>query len=431
MPPCGGACAYGAVRCLGAVGGRSVCRPHLGARLGPGRSGGHRGRGAGGCSASVRPSASLVQAPKRASLALLSPWSVWSPYFSGWCPCASFGARFDGGAVWRPCVPAGGWRAGWQAGWRRGLPRSLWERAGESPGARGAWTQWRSAPGAAALSGGRGRGECSPGLAGGYRAHVSQPVTGIPRAGGGGEGGMGRSPVPLPPFGPPVHFSGGCGVWLEGPGPGPPHSRVLLRVRGRLDVTRELRHRRAGLRRGSLLGGCALPGALNVRVAGGGVFAAGWPRAPLPATCLAGALRRPPAPDAARGVSSWRVSPCCRVRPCAGRRWRPVTVPPSARPGARAAGGGGRGDGTWLSGPLSVAAPTQAAGLYPPPARDSGPGPLGAGPSFWLSPTVPLLPASPRCCGVWGGGGAWAGARGCWGRRPGPAVSGEARSDPN
>ena len=68
----------------------------------------------------------------------------------------------------RPCLPAGGWRAGWRAGWRRGLPRSLWERAGDGPVARGAWTQWRSAPRVAALSG--GRGGFSPGLADGYRA---------------------------------------------------------------------------------------------------------------------------------------------------------------------------------------------------------------------------------------------------------------------
>ena len=114
------------------VGGRSVCRPPSGAWLG-----GPGARGAGGCSASVRPSPALEQAPRRALSALLSPWRMWSPYCSGWCPCASVRARSEG----CPCIPAGGWRAGWQAGWRRGLPRSLWERAGDGPGARGAWAQ--------------------------------------------------------------------------------------------------------------------------------------------------------------------------------------------------------------------------------------------------------------------------------------------------
>ena len=46
------------------------------------------------------------------------------------------------GALWGVLVLLpGGWRAGWQAGKRRGLSMSLWEQAGDAPGASGAWTQ--------------------------------------------------------------------------------------------------------------------------------------------------------------------------------------------------------------------------------------------------------------------------------------------------
>ena len=58
----------------------------------------------------------------------------------------------------RPCVQAGGWLAGWQAERRSWLPRSLWERGVDGPGARGAWTQWRSAPGGGPLGGHVGLG---------------------------------------------------------------------------------------------------------------------------------------------------------------------------------------------------------------------------------------------------------------------------------
>ena len=81
-------------------------------RVGRGVSG---GRGRGGCSASVRPSATLVQAPRRASLASFSPWRVWSPYCSSLCPRAPVRVRPEGGTVVPPGVSAGGWRAGWQA----------------------------------------------------------------------------------------------------------------------------------------------------------------------------------------------------------------------------------------------------------------------------------------------------------------------------
>ena len=75
VPPRGRACASGAVRRWGGGGGgRSVCRPPSMVWLG-----GPGGRGAGGCSASVRPSAFLARAPKRASSESLSSWRVWSP----------------------------------------------------------------------------------------------------------------------------------------------------------------------------------------------------------------------------------------------------------------------------------------------------------------------------------------------------------------
>ena len=204
----------------GGQGGRSVCCPPWALGWVRGRLGGLRGWGAGGRFASVRCAAFLVRASRRASLASLSPGRVWSTYCSGLCPCAPVRARFERGAVGRPCVPAGRLLAGWQAGWRRGLPRSLWDQAGDGLGARGAWTKWRSA-GAAAFSG--GRGGRSTGLGGGYRAEVPEPITSIPRPGWGGRGGGScrGDAVPLLTFAPPVHFFGGFGWWLEGPGRGP------------------------------------------------------------------------------------------------------------------------------------------------------------------------------------------------------------------
>ena len=68
----------------GGGGGRLVCRPPSGARLG-----GPGGRGVGGRSASVRPSASLRRVPKRASPALPSPWRAWPPYCTGSRPRAA------------------------------------------------------------------------------------------------------------------------------------------------------------------------------------------------------------------------------------------------------------------------------------------------------------------------------------------------------
>ena len=161
--------------------------PPFGAWLCPGQSGGLGGLGAGGRSASVRPSASLVRAPRRASVALLSPPRVRSPYCAGSFPRAPVRAPPGGGVVGRPGVSASGWRAGWQAG---RLPRSLvgggrvtvWGRAARGPS---------GAPGAALGPGRRGHlgeegGGASPVLAGGYRADVPRPVTSTPRPGGGG-----------------------------------------------------------------------------------------------------------------------------------------------------------------------------------------------------------------------------------------------------
>ena len=226
-PPRERARASGAVWPLGGVGGGGafLLPPFSGAWLSPGRSGGLRGRGAGSRSASVRPSASLVRAPRRASLASLSSWRVWWAYCCGSCQCAPVRSRSEGGAVGRPCAPAGSWGAGWQADWRRGLLRSLWERVGDNSGARGAWTQWRSDPGAAAHVGGPGPplawGGGSPGLGRGVQGR--RPPAGHQHSAGFGGGGSRRgSAVPLPPFGPPVRSPGGCGGWLKGPGPGPP-----------------------------------------------------------------------------------------------------------------------------------------------------------------------------------------------------------------
>ena len=153
-----------------------------------------------------------------------------------------------------------------------------------------------------------------------------------------GLGGGSRQGLHYPPLAPWFVFLAAAGGGLKAQAHTPP-TCVPFCVRGRLGVAWAAR---------SLLWGALCPVPCDVRVAAGGC-AAGWPRAPLPATCTAGAVWHPRVPDAARGVSSWRVSPCRHVRPCTVRRWRPVLVPPAACPGLRATGRWqGRGDGPWL-----------------------------------------------------------------------------------
>ena len=118
-----------------------------------------------------------------------------------------------------------------------------------------------------------------------------------------------------------------------------------------------------------------------VRVAGG-ESEAGWPRAPLPAACSAGAVRRPRAPGAAPGVSSGGSVPAvvsAHALCATGGLLR--SPPPRARACGRPWGEGVRGGEARLWGLMS--------------ARLSGPGPLGAGLLFWPSPAIALLPASP------------------------------------
>ena len=108
--PLPAACAAGAARAPGAVwlaavasvrwgGGRLVRRRSSGTQLG-----GPGGRGAGGRSASVRPSPSPGRASKRAAPALPSPWRAWAPYCTGSRPRAAARTRSAG----CPCAPAQG-----------------------------------------------------------------------------------------------------------------------------------------------------------------------------------------------------------------------------------------------------------------------------------------------------------------------------------
>ena len=156
---------------------------------------GPRGAGAGGRSASVRPSASLGRAPKGASLASLCPWRPWSPYCPGSCSCASALMR---SAVCQ-CAPAQDCRPVEVTVARRmGLVALV-------PGYRGP-------PG--------GGGSHCPSK-GGTRPTSSWPVSCILRAGwgGGGRGGGSRRGSPLHPL---VHFPGSRGGWPEGPASDPP-----------------------------------------------------------------------------------------------------------------------------------------------------------------------------------------------------------------
>ena len=242
-----------------------MCRPPSGAWLGgPGR------RGAGGRSASVRPSASLGRAPKRALLASLSSWRVWSPYCSGSCPRAATRIWSAG----RPCTPArdckpvgvtvgvGGWQFG--GAWRMGPVALL-------PGCRSPL----------------GGGGAPLARRGGYRANV--PLAGLQHPAGwvGGEGGERRGGV-APEF--PI-------TPLRSPGSFP------RRLRG---------------------GGLKVPAATSPTA---GCVA---PRVP-PCNALGrGCLE---SLGAGRDLGSWLlvVSPCPHAHPCAARAARGgrVCVPPS------------------------------------------------------------------------------------------------------
>ena len=143
--------------------------------------------GAGGCSASLRPSAFPGQATKRLSLASFWSWGACPPYRSGSCSTAFSGCG--------PCGVLARWR-GFACS-----PQSLWEPAAGAAG------QAVLRPPSRASRSHRGEGGPSP----------------LPRGGGGrrpralraGEGGGGRGIAPRPPCSP----SGGRPAF---PYPGPP-----------------------------------------------------------------------------------------------------------------------------------------------------------------------------------------------------------------
>ena len=152
------------------------------------------------------------------------------------------------------------------------------------------------------------------------------PASGIPRAGGGigVRGGVSRRGSPSPPFGPLVLFSGGCGGWLEGPGPGPPYGRQcsaarpsLQRVRPGLFGVPGRRARPGGLAAGGSVpfatpahAPCGWPGVGGGEGDGGGAPRAAGPHSPpalLPATGRRAVVwafaHRPPAPRVAAASS--------------------------------------------------------------------------------------------------------------------------------
>ena len=142
--------------------------------------------GAGGRSASVRPSAFCGRATKQVSLAMLWPWRAWLAYCSGSCLRAAPGRG--------PCVVLVRWPVAAPAG----------SGVGGRAGARCAGSA-ASAPGAAAPSGGGGT---SPLPRGGWRAGAPVACRPEGRSGGRGEGGSRRgSPPPCP------------GGWPVAPGP--------------------------------------------------------------------------------------------------------------------------------------------------------------------------------------------------------------------
>ena len=130
-------------------------------------------------------------------------------------------------------------------------------------------------------------------------------------------------------------------------------------------------------------------------------------RAPLPATCSAGAVWRPWAPGAAPGVSCWRVSACRHARPCAVRV-------------AGGVGDGGGGPRFWGLAPGGGA--PRAAGPHSPPALLPATGRRAVVWAFAHGPPAPrVAAASSRGTG----GGVGGGSGGRWRWRPGLPVSGQ------
>ena len=133
----------------------------------------------------------------------------------------------------------------------------------------------------------------------------------------------------------------------------------------------------------------------------GGGWATGGPCAPFSVTRLTGAVWRPRAPGAARGVSCWRVSIFSRVRAVrvSCTAGSPVRSPPQGAPACGRLGGGGLGSGPGGRCPSGE----------PPPASQ-GPTRRAPGRRFGLRPSFPCSRRVVRP--GWGGGLAFAGAGG-------------------
>ena len=244
--------------------------------------------------------------------------------------------------------------------------------AGDGLGARGAWTQWRSAPGAAALPGGRGGGLLW--LGGGVQGR--RPLAGhrLLRAWG-GMGGLGCAGVVQslqPPSAPLCVSPSTAGARLKD----------------------------------QAVGGAVRQGGL------------GHPSLRRARPGLSGVLRRRARPA---GLAAGRSVPAvvsARVPCAAGGLLR--SLPPHAPACGRPGGGGGLGGGR---------SPGEYPGLLAPtllPARHSPRSQLGAGLLFQPLPAFPGVArgaAVASCRAAGGGGGAW-----CWrALGPGqlPVVSGQ------
>ena len=359
------------------VPGSGLCAPSW-AGLGGGRGGGglcavpSRGRGRGGprgqgvaLPRSV-PLPSPGRAPKQVALASLSSWRAWSPCCSGSCPRADPGCGLWG------CVAYG--------------PNSAPPRVPRP-----------------SLGGGGGGGPAG-GVKGRRPLGPPSASRGL-RAGGEGESGGGRAVVPRRP--PPIPWPGppaAAGGWLEGPGPGTPHTAGSVaprvppcRVLGRGCLASPGARRGLGGRRWvSLVGG------------GGGR-----------------SVRRPPAGARLRGLGGRSVGGrsaslgrapkrASAALPSLWRAWPPYCTGPRLR----------------------AAAWTRVAGRLCAPVHDRWPvaGTVGAGgrrtagrAAYGPSGAPPRVPRPPR---GGGGGGSPGPAGGVRGRRPRgrpPAVRGLGR----